>query len=159
MKIPMNLQSLYSGVINSLHSRPTLKQENDMHTRGDGRGGKKRWSGMAMVSILLFSLLPSPFTPRAYAWSWDEDESGTKDELDIQLECYRKRVEQGISLQERIVLLDRLIKLYKVRKRDAKALEDERAQVLSDDQAVQNVSAAARQKSQTLFQQAFEFVQ
>jgi tetratricopeptide (TPR) repeat protein len=145
MKIPMNLQSLYSDVIKTLHRPSTLKQEKTMR--------------FAMVFILMFTLVTPPFVPPVQAWSWDEDESGTKDELDIQLEGYRKRVEQGISLQERIVLLDRLIKLYKVRKRDAKALEEERAQVLADDQAVQTVSAAARQKSQTLFQQAFEFVQ
>ena len=114
---------------------------------------------MPIAFILMVSLVTPSFVSPAHAWSWDEDESGTKDELDIQLEGYRKRVEQGISLQERIVLLDRLIKLYKVRKRGATALEEERAQVLSDDQAVRNVSTAARQKSQTLFQQAFAFVQ
>jgi tetratricopeptide (TPR) repeat protein len=96
--------------------------------------------------------------PRVCAWSWDEDESGAKDDLDIQLEGYRKRVEQGISMQERVVLLDRLVKLYKVRGRDSRALEEERAQVVSDEQAVQDVSAASRQKSQALFQQAFEQV-
>jgi len=142
MKIPTNLQSLYSGFIKTLQTPFTLKKENDMQTKGVMKGEKKRWSAVAMVAILSFTLLPSPLTSRAYAWSWDEDESGTKDELDIQLEGYRKRVEQGISLQERIVLLDRLIKLYKVRKRDSKALEEERAQVLADDQAVQTVSAA-----------------
>jgi tetratricopeptide (TPR) repeat protein len=61
-------------------------------------------------------------------------------------------------MQERVVLLDRLIKLYKVRKRDSRPLEEERAQALSDEQAVQSVSAAARQKSQVLFQKAFEEV-
>ena len=55
-------------------------------------------------------------------------------------------------------MLDRLIKLFKVRGRNAKPLEDERAQVLADEQAVQNVSAASRQKAQTLFQQAFDMV-
>ena len=126
---------------------------------GERRGEKGAWSIVAMVLLLLVTLLPSPFTPRAYAWTWDDDESGTKDELDMQVQGYRKRVEQGISLQERVVLLDRLIKLYKIRNRDARPLEAERAQVLSDELAVQNVSAAARQKSQTLFQQAFELVQ
>ncbi len=64
-----------------------------------------------------------------------------------------------MPVQERIVTLDRLIKLYKIRKKDSKALEDERATVLADEQAVQTVSAASRQKAQTLFQQAFEHVQ
>jgi tetratricopeptide (TPR) repeat protein len=130
-----------------------------MYVTVNRRKMKGAWTMVVMVFILSFPLLPTPLTPRAYGWSWDEDESNTKDELDTQLEGYRKRVEQGISLQERIVLLDRLIKLYKVRKRDSKPLEEERAQVLADDQAVQTVSAAARQKSQSLFQQAFEFVQ
>jgi tetratricopeptide (TPR) repeat protein len=129
-----------------------------MRPMGEGRKEKGVWSMVTMVFLILFTLLPSPFTTRAYGWSWDEDETSAKDDLDIQLEGYRKRVEQGISLQERVVLLDRLIKLYKVRNRDSRALEDERTQVLSDEQAVQNVSAAARQKSQTLFQQAFDFV-
>ena len=61
-------------------------------------------------------------------------------------------------MQERVVLLDRLIKLYKVRGRDSRALEEERTQVVSDEQAVQEVSAASRQKSQALFQQAFDHV-
>jgi Flp pilus assembly protein TadD len=94
----------------------------------------------------------------AHGWSWDTEDSGNKDELQVQLEGYRKRVENGISLQERIVLLDRLIKLYSVHKRDTRALEEERAQVVSDEQAIQTVSALSRQKSQTLFQQAFEQV-
>jgi tetratricopeptide (TPR) repeat protein len=113
-----------------------------------------RW----ILLVGVFSILSASCVPHVCAWSWDEDESGAKDELDIQLEGYHKRVEQGISLQERIVLLDRLIKLYKIRARNAKPLEDEREQVLSDAQAVENVSAAARQKAQELFQQAFEMV-
>src|ERR1700687_929864 len=159
MQIPMNLQRLYNHVIAPLQDRSTLNQEKNMCPMGERRGEKGAWSIVAMVLLLLVTLLPSPFTPRAYAWTWDDDESGTKDELDMQVQGYRKRVEQGISLQERVVLLDRLIKLYKIRNRDARPLEAERAQVLSDELAVQNVSAAARQKSQTLFQQAFELVQ
>src|SRR5437879_129468 len=144
METRMNLQRLYKHVIAPLQSRSTLNQVKPM-----------KW----VLFLSLFSLLSVTSVPRVHAWTWDDDETGTKDELDIQVEGYRKRVEQGISLQERIVLLDRLIKLFKVRNRNAKALEEERAQVLSDEQAVQNVSAAARQKSQALFQQAFESVQ
>src|ERR1700690_3593360 len=94
--------------------------------------------GKMMKGLLflgLFSMLSASSAPRVYAWSWDDDESGAKDDLDIQMEGYRKRVEQGISMQERVVLLDRLIKLYKVRGRDSRQLEDERAQVVSDEQA------------------------
>ena len=120
------------------------------------QGTRDERSAFILIVLLLAFLLPSSLIPRASAWSWDDDESGAKDELEIQLEGYRKRVEQGISLQERIVLLDRLVKLYKVRSRDAGALEEERSQVLADEQAVQSVSAASRQKSQVLFQQAFE---
>ncbi len=108
--------------------------------------------------IALLSAAHVASAPLVHAWTWDDDELGAKDELSIQVENYRKRVEQGISLQERLVLLDRLIKLYKVRARDSRPLEDERAQVLADAQAVQTVSAASRQKSQELFQKAFEQV-
>lgn len=92
----------------------------------------------------------------AHAWSWDEEEIDRKDELQVQLEGYRKRVESGISLQERVVLLDRLIKLYKIHKRDTQTLEQERAQVLADEQAIQTVSVMSREKSQALYQQAIE---
>src|SRR5579864_2847611 len=146
METRMNLQRLYNCVIASLQLRLTLYKEKFMRPH------------ILMVGLCLISLLPSPFIPRAFAWTWDDDETANKDELDIQVEGYRKRVEEGISLQERIVLLDRLIKLYKIRNRDSRPLEEERAQVLADEQAVQNVSAAARQKAQTLFQQAFELV-
>ena len=111
------------------------------------KGNQMKW----ILCFSLFTLLAVSSVPRAYAWTWDDDESGAKDELDIQVEGYRKRVEQGISLQERIVLLDRLIKLYKVRNRDSKPLEQERSEVLADEQAVQNVSAAARQNLRPSF--------
>jgi nucleoid-associated protein YgaU len=111
---------------------------------------------LAMISVIAG---PAALAPRsAQAWSWDEEDTGAKDELEVQLEGYRKRVEGGIPLQERIVLLDRLIKLYKVHGRDTKGLEEERSQVLADEQAIQTVSALSRQKSQTLFQQAFEVI-
>ncbi len=144
MKSPINLQRLYIDVIGALQKRLTLKMESRM-----------KW----LTLICLLSFAGSACTPPAHAWRWDEDEAASKDELDIQTENYRKRVEQGISLQERIVLLDRLIKLHKVRKKDSKALEDERAQLLADEQAVQTVSAASRQKAQELFQSAFASVQ
>jgi tetratricopeptide (TPR) repeat protein len=143
MEKRMNLQFLYNNVIRALQAPPTLKQ-----------GKTMKW----ILFVGLLSMLSASCAPRVHAWTWDDDESGTKDELDIQLEGYRKRVEQGISLQERVVTLDRLIKLYKLRNRDSKALEAERAQVLADEQAVQNVSAASRQKAQDLFQQAFESI-
>ena len=56
-----------------------------------------------VLFLAIFSILAGAAAPRVYAWSWDDDESGAKDELDIQLENYHKRVEQGISMQERIV--------------------------------------------------------
>jgi len=143
MEKPMNLQFLYKGVMALLQTRPTLN-----------KGNKMKW----LLLLALFTVVGATRAPVVHAWTWDDDEVGTNDELDIQVAGYRKRVEQGISLQERLVLLDRLIKLYKVRNRNAKPLEDERAQVLADEQAVQNVSAASRQKAQTLFQQAFEMV-
>jgi tetratricopeptide (TPR) repeat protein len=143
METPAFLQLRYRNVIRPLQAATTLSQRKTMR---------------AVLFLAIFSILGASCARPAHAWSWDEDESGTKDELEIQLEGYHKRVEQGISLQERVVLLDRLIKLYKVRGRNSKPLEDERAQVLSDAQAVENVSAASRQKAQTLFQSAFEQV-
>ena len=139
----ISLQPLYQRVTGVLHTRFRLNKGNTM-----------KW----LLLLCAFTVVSAASAPAVHAWTWDDDESGAKDELDIQLEGYRKRVEQGITLQERIVLLDRLIKLYKIRNRDSKPLEQERSEVLSDEQAVQNVSAASRQKSQTLFQQAFELV-
>ena len=113
---------------------------------------------VSRIFLLVFTLLPTLYTSPSYAWRWDEEEADSKDELDIQLDGYHARVQTGISMQERIVLLDRLIKLFKIHKRSTAALEEERAQVVADEQAVQSVSAISRQKAQVLFQQAFEKV-
>ena len=117
---------------------------------------KARLSGRLRF-VLLLLLLVSGMGPvaRVHAWRWDEDETDM-DETDIQLQAYRKRVEDGMPLQERIVALDRLIKLFEVHKRNTKALEAERASLVNDENAIQTVSDLSRQKSQTLFQLAFE---
>lgn len=143
MKIHANLQLRYERVISLLQELANLNK-------------RKNTVRAVPVIVVICSLLAPLMASSAHAWSWDEEEVGTKDELDVQLEGYRKRVESGIPLQERLVLLDRLIKLFKIRQRDTRALEEERAQVLADEQAVQSVSAVSRQKSQTLFQQAFD---
>jgi len=134
------LQLRYHPVIRLLQSTATYMQGLKMNR-------------LFLMAIFLFSVTTPP---ASHAWSWDEEEIESKDEMEIQLDGYRKRVEAGITLQERIVLLDRLIKLFKIHKRDTKALEDERAQVMSDEQAVQTVNAASRQKAQQLYQQSFE---
>jgi tetratricopeptide (TPR) repeat protein len=139
-----NLQFCYKGVISFLQTTGTLNQ------------GKPMRRGLLL--LLLFFTFATITSAPAHAWRWDEEQADTKDELDVQLDGYHARVETGISMQERIVLLDRLIKLFKVHKRDAAALEEERSQVLADEQAVRNVSEVSRQKSQALFQQAFEKV-
>src|SRR5258708_6506857 len=92
-----------------------------------------------------------------HAWRWDEEEID-QDETEVQLQSYRKRVESGMPLQERVVALDRLIKLFQIHKRDTRILEDERAQLVADENAIQTVSELSRQKAQALFQQAFEQV-
>ena len=117
---------------------------------------KYAWPGMLLLALMGWTAVSSPRP--AHAWTWDDDETESKDELDVQLAGYRARVESGISLQERLVLLDRLIKLYQIRKRDTHALEQERSQVVADQTALQTVSEVSRQKAQALFQQAFENV-
>jgi tetratricopeptide (TPR) repeat protein len=121
----------------------------DMKSRFEGRFGC-----ILLLALLLSGVGPLPL---AHAWRWDEEEID-QDETEVQLQSYRKRVESGMPLQERIVALDRLIKLYQVHHRDTKALEDERAQLVSDENAIQTVSELSRQKAQALFQQAFDLV-
>jgi tetratricopeptide (TPR) repeat protein len=118
-------------------------------------GFKSRlWSVLVLLALIISGVGP---VARVHAWRWDEEEID-QDETEIQLQSYRKRVESGMPLHERVVALDRLIKLFQVHKRDTKALEDERAQLVSDENAIQTVSELSRQKSQALFQQAFELV-
>lgn len=143
MNLRATLQRLYTPVINVLRTGATLNKGETVR---------------AMMLIGLSWALVAA-APRALpAWSWDEEESQGKDELETQILGYRKRVESGITLKERIVLLDRLIKLHNVYGRDPKAFEEERAQVIADEQAVATVSAISRQKAQTLFQSAFESI-
>jgi nucleoid-associated protein YgaU len=117
---------------------------------------KLRWRSAFAALLLAFSFVTAAGvkTP-VRAWSWDEDDSDL-DEAEVQLQAYRKRVENGLSLQERIVALDRLIKLFQIHHRDTKALEQERSQVVTDESAIQTVSSLSRQKSKDLFQAAFE---
>lgn len=143
LELSANLQRRYSPVIPLLQSVARLNWGIAM----------RRYFILGLSLIVMASTGPQS---ALQAWSWDDEEMGSKSELEVQLDGYRKRVESGISLQERVVLLDRLIKLYKIHNRDVKALEEERSQVLADEQAIQTVSALSRQKSQTLFQQAFE---
>jgi Flp pilus assembly protein TadD len=107
------------------------------------------------VTILLLLTLGLGAVAPVHAWRWDEEEADL-DEPEVQLQSYRKSVESGITLQERIVALDRLIKLFQVHKRDTKALEEERSQLVADESAIQTVGALSRQKAQALFQKAFE---
>ncbi|OGR91055.1 MAG: hypothetical protein A2992_03140 [Elusimicrobia bacterium RIFCSPLOWO2_01_FULL_59_12] len=106
-----------------------------------------------LFGVLIGGLGPAP----VHAWRWDEEEADL-DETEVQLQSYRKRVEGGMPLQERIAALSRLIKLFQIHKRDTTALEAERDQLMADESAIQTVSAQSRQKSQELFQQAFEQV-
>ena len=109
------------------------------------------------VVILLTLTLGFGAVMPAQAWRWDEEESDMH-ETEIQLASYRKRVEEGMPIRERIVALDRLIKLYEIHKRDTKSLKAEREQLMADEQAIQTVSELSRQKSQDLFQKGFELV-
>jgi len=111
-----------------------------------------RFGFFILLSLLITGL--GSLSP-VHAWRWDDAESDT-DETEIQLQAYRKRVEGGLELQQRIVELDRLIRLFGVYKRNPKTLQDERAQLLADQQAIQTVSELSRQKAQSLFQLAFE---
>lgn len=128
------------------------------HWRKVYRVMKASSKGRIGVLVLLLLVLSGagPVTT-VHAWRWDEEESDLS-ETDIQLNAYRKRVESGMTIQERIVALDRLIKLFEVHKRNSKALQDERAQLMADENAIQTVSVLSRQKAQTLFQLAFEQV-
>ena len=151
-----NLQHFYSLVMEPLQVRSKLKAGSSMATHAKHPGSIRRLAGCL---VLLLSLIVSMGSvSRVQAWRWDEEEDTSKDETDIQLDAYHKQVEQGMSLQDRIVALDRLIKLFQVHKRDTKALELERAQIVSDESAIATVSTISRQKSQELFQSAFELV-
>jgi|GEM_PF-1699371 len=175
LNLRMLLQLRYKSVIPVLQTEGNLKMSKDMNKNsgeqtpldpGFHRGEvPRRHTGVGRYPVLLFTAFFSVFTllsvlhpVPAQAWRWDEEETESKDELDVQLEGYHARVESGISMQERIVLLDRLIKLFKIHKRSIAALEEERAQLVADEQAVQSVSALSRQKAQVLFQQAFDKV-
>jgi Flp pilus assembly protein TadD len=135
------LQQFYSGLMAVLQLGRKLKAMSKLRLA----------IVVAGVALVVCGLAPQ----RSHAWRWDEEEMDL-DETEVQLASYRKRVESGMPLKERIVALDRLIKLYQVHKRDTKVLEEERAQLMADESAIQTVSELSRQKAQLLFQKAFE---
>jgi Flp pilus assembly protein TadD len=141
MEFSTNLQSFYKRVIGQLQGLFMLKV----------------MTPRRYLMIILTLAVGFGSVQPVHAWRWDEEDS-EMEETEIQLQNYRKRVEAGMPLQERIVTLNRLIKLFQIHKRPTKALEDERAQLVSDESAIQAVSEVSRQKSQELFQKAFEQV-
>jgi Flp pilus assembly protein TadD len=136
-----NLQRFYKVVIGLIQGMLKLKMP------------MTRKAPIAALFLLL-TFTAGAVSP-VHAWRWDEEEADL-DEPEVQLQSYRKRVESGMPLQERIVALDRLIKLFQVHKRDTRPLEEERAQLVADESAIQTVGALSRQKAQALFQKAFE---
>lgn len=136
-----NLQRFYRVVIKGIQ---------------DGFMLKTMKSQRYLLLILALLMGAGTITP-AHAWRWDEEEADM-DETEVQLQAYRKSVESGMALQERIAALSRLIKLFGIHKRSAAALEAEREQLLADESAIQTVSVQSRQKAQDLFQRAFEQV-
>jgi len=150
------LQHFYSRVMNPLQTGRKLKSAPSMslQTMMILRTRQRRF-GLLLLLTLIVSL---GSVTRVHAWRWDEEEDVSKDETEVQLDAYRKRVEAGMPLQDRITALDRLIKLFQVHNRDTKALDMERAQVVADESAIASVSTISRQKSQELFQKAFDLV-
>lgn len=110
------------------------------------------------IALFLILFIGMGSATRVHAWRWDEENEADQDETEVQLQAYHKRVQDGMALQERIAALDHLIKLFQIHKRSTKPLEDERAQLVSDQTAIQTVSELSRQKAQDLFQKAFEQV-
>lgn len=90
-----------------------------------------------------------------HAWSWDSADNvlpSLREDLDKEIAAYRQQVGTGMSLHERILVLDRIIGNYKPMGLNVVELETERSRLLLQDQQQQLRSAEAQGEATVLYE-------
>jgi len=83
--------------------------------------------------ILSLFFIGSMIPPGVWGWSWNSADNvmpSLREELDKEIAAYRQQVGNGLPLQERILLLDRLVNNYKPLGLNVVELETERTRLM-----------------------------
>ncbi len=98
----------------------------------------------------LFSVLPVSL----HAWSWDSTDNvlpSLREELDKEVAAYRLQVGNGMSIQDRIIALDRLIGNYQPLGLNMVELETERSRLMLQEKQRQLRSAEMQTEATQLY--------
>jgi tetratricopeptide (TPR) repeat protein len=113
---------------------------------------------MKMTSALVLAFLLSPaFLP---AWEWTDGQSSVlpslQEEFDMELAAYRGQVEKGLTVQERLIALDKLVSEYKPQGINTVVLESERDRLTVQLDKERQTSQDSQQLSSELYQLALQ---
>jgi tetratricopeptide (TPR) repeat protein len=93
-------------------------------------------------------------TPSIYSWSWNSADNvlpSLREELDKEIAAYRLQVGNGMSLQDRIIALDRLIGNYQPLGLNVVELETERSRLMLQEKQRQLRSAEVQSEATQLY--------
>jgi tetratricopeptide (TPR) repeat protein len=106
------------------------------------------------TTLFISSFLMSFSLASLQAWSWDSAENvlpSLREELDREIQAYRQQVNNGLSLHERVLILDRLINNYKTMGVNVIELETERSRLLLEEKQQQLRASASQDEAKTLY--------
>lgn len=107
--------------------------------------------------VLLSALFQAPFLP---AWEWSDRDSAVlpslQEEYDKEVTSYQARVDKGLSVQERLIALDRLVSQYKPQGINTIVQESERDRLTVQLDQEQKKNQASQKISSELYQVAVQ---
>lgn len=116
----------------------------------------KRFQGLSLIFLAGLMVSARP----AQGWVWNDKQSAVlpslQEEFDQEATSYRGRVEKGMSLQERVIALDRLVSNYKPQGINTIVLESERDRLTLELDKDQRKSEGSQKVSTELYQLALQ---
>lgn len=116
---------------------------------------------MKKSSLFLATFLLVAGVHMAHSWSWDSADNALpslREELDREIASYRQRVQTGLGVSERIVVLDRLIDTYQPMGLQVVDLETERSRLrLEESSQLLRASKAQDEAAKLVDKAIFEY--
>jgi tetratricopeptide (TPR) repeat protein len=112
------------------------------------------------MMAVLFLLGGFVASPPLRAWEWTEDQGSVipslQEEFDQEVAVYRGQTEKGMSIQERLIALDRIISHYKPQGVNTVVIESERDRLTLQLDSERKTSQSAQVVSTKLYQLAIQ---
>lgn len=110
---------------------------------------------MIKTSIVISLFFMLGICPPVFGWSWNTAENITptlREDLDKEIAAYRQQVGTGMTLHERILVLDRLIDNYKPMGLNVVELETERSRLILQEKQQELRSVEAQSEATKLYE-------